>query len=62
MPIDKKSRYDQLNFLEKINKEHSQSYPHNKELETRIQNYELAARMQLAAGEILDNSKESQAT
>ena len=62
LPIDKNSRQDQLKFLEKINKEHSQSYPNNKELETRIQNYELAARMQLAAGEILDHSKESQAT
>jgi hypothetical protein len=31
------------------------------ELEARIQNYELAARMQLAAPEVLDLSKESEA-
>jgi uncharacterized protein (DUF1501 family) len=31
-------------------------------LEARIQNYELAARMQLSAGEVLDVSKESAAT
>ena len=30
------------------------SYPHESELEARIRNYELAARMQLAAGEVLD--------
>ncbi len=33
------------------------SYPHESELEARIRNYELAARMQLAAGELLDLSQ-----
>ncbi len=56
------SRRDQLTFLERINQKHRQSYPHNSDLETRIRNYELAARMQIAAGEVLDYSKESRAT
>ena len=34
------------------------SYPRESELEARIRNYELAARMQLAAGEVLDLSNE----
>ena len=32
------------------------------ELESRIRNFELAARMQLAAGEVLDLAKETPAT
>src|SRR5262249_58806462 len=44
------------------NREHRQRYPGESELEARIQNYELAARMQLSAGEVLDVSKESAAT
>src|SRR6185503_11241268 len=50
---------DNLDFLARLNRLHQRNYPRETELETRIQNYELAARMQLAAAELLDLSKES---
>ncbi|MBI3865952.1 MAG: DUF1501 domain-containing protein [Planctomycetia bacterium] len=53
---------DDLGFLAWLNRLHQKNYPHDGELETRIQNYELAARMQLAAGDLVDISKESEAT
>ena len=61
-PVAGQSRRDQLDFLAKLNRQHRTAYPHNSDLETRIRNYELAARMQLAAGEVLDHSGESAAT
>lgn len=51
-----------LDFLAAVNRLHQKRYPNESALETRIQNYELAARMQLAAGEVLDVSKEDAAT
>jgi hypothetical protein len=51
-----------LDFLARINEEHRRRYPEESELEARIRNYELAARMQLAAGAALDLSSESAAT
>jgi len=53
---------DDLEYLARLNRLHQRAYPINGELETRIQNYELAARMQLAAGDLVDVSKESQST
>ena len=41
-----------------LNQSHSQSHPGENELDARIQNFELAARMQLAAMDALDLSKE----
>lgn len=46
-------------FLNRINRMYQKRYPHENELETRIQNYELAGRMQLEAENLLDISKES---
>src|SRR5213075_2922914 len=51
-----------LDFLAQLNRRHQRSYPGETELETRIQNYELAARMQLATASVLDVTKESPAT
>ncbi|MBM3846203.1 MAG: DUF1501 domain-containing protein, partial [Verrucomicrobia bacterium] len=51
-----------LDFLEKLNREHLQKHPGESDLEARIASYELAARMQLAAKEALDISGESEAT
>lgn len=48
-----------LDLLARLNDEHQRRHPLDAELETRIRNYELAARMQLAAGDILDLSRES---
>ncbi len=53
---------DDLEYLARLNRLHQRAYPADGELETRIQNYELAARMQLAAGDLVDISKESDAT
>ncbi|MBI3839450.1 MAG: DUF1501 domain-containing protein [Planctomycetia bacterium] len=53
---------DDLEFLARINQRHREGYPRETALEARIRNYELAARMQLAAGDALDLSKESDAT
>jgi hypothetical protein len=53
---------DDLDFLARLNRLHQRAYPTDSELETRIQNYELAARMQLAAGELVDLSGETEAT
>jgi uncharacterized protein (DUF1501 family) len=53
---------DDLEYLARLNRLHQRGYPAEGELETRIQNYELAARMQLAAGDLVDISKESEAT
>src|SRR5678815_5783786 len=51
---------DQL--LARLNEEHRTNYPLDSDLEARIRNYELAARMQLTASDVLDLSKESAAT
>jgi len=56
------SQDDQLNVLARLNQKHRSLYPENTSLDARIKNYELAARMQLAAGEVLDLGKESEAT
>src|SRR5258707_13556676 len=51
-----------LDYLAKLNGAHLRDHPGESELEARIHNFELAARMQLAAGYILDLSKETEAT
>jgi hypothetical protein len=51
-----------LDFLAELNREHLRQYPGETELEARIHNYELAARMQLKAAEAIDLSRESAAT
>jgi len=51
-----------LEFLAQLNANHHQKYPANSELESRIKNYELAARMQLTASRALDLSQETHTT
>ena len=53
---------DNLEFLARLNERHRAEHPEEGDLETRIKNFELAARMQVAAGESLDLSRESEAT
>lgn len=53
---------DNLDLLARFNRAHQARYPLESDLETRIQNYELAARMQLAAAAALDISGETAAT
>ena len=51
-----------LDYLAKLNAAHLRNHPGETELEARIENFELSARMQLAAADVLDLSKESAAT
>jgi hypothetical protein len=62
VPVPPDVQRDNLDLLAKLNEEHRQRYPQESELEARIRNYELAARMQLATGDVLDLAKESDAT
>jgi hypothetical protein len=61
-PVPASVQRDSLDFLAGLNRDHQARYPRESELEARIQNYELAARMQLKAAEALDLSRESAAT
>ncbi len=51
-----------LEALERLNHERRKLYPRESELDARIRNYELAARMQLSAEKILDLSRETAET
>jgi uncharacterized protein (DUF1501 family) len=51
-----------LSYLNQINRQHHSERPGEHDLAARIQSYELAARMQVAAKEALDLSQETQAT
>lgn len=61
-PVSAQAQQTNLRLLNRLNEKHRQSYPNDSTLEARIENYELAARMQLAAAETLDLSRESAAT
>ncbi len=52
----------QLEFLRELNREHQAQHPDELDLDARIASYELAARMQTAAKEAMDISRESAAT
>jgi len=51
-----------LDYLSRLNRDHSAEHPGEHDLEARMASYALAARMQLAAGDALDVSRESAAT
>ncbi len=51
-----------LSYLERLNHEHLEAHPREHDLAARIQSYQLAARMQVAAKEALDISGETAAT
>jgi hypothetical protein len=57
--ISRQSEADGLKLLEQLNREHLAENPGDSRLEGRIASYELAARMQLSAPEVLDLSKET---
>ena len=52
----------QLQLLKELNVDHLRNYPGNTELEARIADFEVAARMQTAVPELLDLSQEPQET
>ncbi|TDK66478.1 DUF1501 domain-containing protein [Sapientia aquatica] len=51
-----------LDLLKKLNAQGESRYPSDTELKARVRSYELADRMQVAAPEAVDLSKESEAT
>lgn len=56
------SETDGLALLRRLNDEHLAQNPGDSRLDTRIASYELAAKMQLSAPEVLDVTRETQAT
>ncbi len=51
-----------LSFVQELNREHLQQHPGELDLQARIASYELASKMQTAAKEALDITKETKAT
>jgi hypothetical protein len=62
VPTPTEVQRENLDYLAKLNELHRRDYPSESELEARIRNYELAARMQLAAGDALDLGREGEST
>jgi hypothetical protein len=58
--LSSESERDTLAYLHTLNEQHAQQRPGDSELEARINNYELAARLQLSAPEVVDLSQESE--
>ena len=56
------ARTGQLQFLEELNRAHLRRHPDESELEARIANFEVAARMQVAVPDVLNLSGESEET
>jgi Protein of unknown function (DUF1501) len=60
--VTPESRADGLALLRELNADHAATHPGDSRLQARIESYELAARLQLAAPELLDLAQESEAT
>jgi hypothetical protein len=60
--ITANSEKDGLEVLQRLNREHLREREGDSRLDARIASYELAAKLQLSAPEVLDISKETQAT
>ena len=61
-PLSAKVERNNLDLLARLNDERRRLYPEETELDARIRNYELAARMQAGAEQVLDISRETAAT
>ncbi len=60
--ISKDSERDGLALLGKINQQHRAARPDDSRLDARIQSYEMAAKLQLSAPEVMEIRGESEAT
>ncbi len=60
--ISQRTQRSQLRLLQKLNKWHLEKRAGEMELQTRIESFETAYRMQIAAPEIVNTSRESAAT
>ena len=61
-PVTTQSQRDGLQLLQQLNRRHAETREGDSRLNARIQSYELAARLQLSAPEVLDISQETEAT
>ncbi|MBM4067698.1 MAG: DUF1501 domain-containing protein [Planctomycetes bacterium] len=61
-PRPREAQARSQDLLSQLNAMHLEEHPRESELEARVQNFELAARMQLSATDVLDLSRESSAT
>lgn len=60
--VSEKQQQGKLNFLDRLNRQHAKSREQESELDARILSYELAFRMQAAAPEAVDITKETAQT
>jgi hypothetical protein len=60
--VSRESQTRSRSFLQQLNTLHLERHPRESELEARVQNFELAARMQLTATQVLDLKQETAAT
>jgi hypothetical protein len=60
--VSRRAQRSALDLLARLNREHLRSRPGDSELAARIQSYELAYRMQTAAAEVVDLSREDART
>jgi hypothetical protein len=60
--VSSQARRNQLQFLDTLNAAHLRRHANNAELEARISNFELAARMQTTVPAVLDISRETEQT
>lgn len=60
--ITRESEADGLALLNELNHEHLREWPGDSRLEARIASYEMAARLQMSAPEVLDLARETDAT
>jgi hypothetical protein len=60
--VTRKKRQAQLDLIDALNKKHLEKHAGSSELEARLRSYELAFRMQSAAGETFDLSRETDRT
>lgn len=56
------ARRRQLRLIDDLNRVHARSYPENSELIGRIENFSTAARMQASVPDVVDLSRETEAT
>ncbi|WP_207395287.1 DUF1501 domain-containing protein [Bremerella alba] len=61
-PLSEASEDDSRAFLQAMNRHHAEQRPGDSMLEARIASYELAAKLQLSAPQVMDLSQETQAT
>ena len=60
--ITAESEREGLALLQQLNRDHLQTHPEDSRLDARIASYELAAKMQVSAPELLDISNETEQT